>query len=125
MELNEYQEKAMGTCLPSCENFSYMMLNLVGEVGEFAGKVAKRIRKEELLMGGAENAENKLTSLALTRGEQYEILDDLKSEAGDILWQLTGLCEVMGWNLDNIAQCNLDKLANRKKEGTIITHQDH
>ena len=125
MELNEYQQRAMGTCLPSCENFSYMMLNLVGEVGEFAGKVAKRIRKEELLMGGAENAENKLTSLALTRGEQYEILDDLKSEAGDILWQLAGLCKVMGWNLDDIAQCNLDKLANRKKEGTIITHQDH
>lgn len=125
MELNEYQKKAMGTCLSSCENFSYMMLNLVGEVGEFAGKVAKRIRKEELLMGGAENAENKLTSLALTKGEQYEILDDLKSEAGDILWQLAGLCKVMGWNLDDIAQCNLDKLANRKKEGTIITHQDH
>ena len=45
MTLNEYQEKAMGTCLPSCENFSYMMLNLVGEVGELAGKVAKSIRK--------------------------------------------------------------------------------
>jgi NTP pyrophosphatase (non-canonical NTP hydrolase) len=125
MELNEYQKKAMGTCLPSCDNFSYMLLNLVGEVGEFAGKVAKRIRKEELLMGGAENAENKLTSLALTRGEQYEILDDLKSEAGDILWQLAGLCKVMGWDLNDVAQCNLDKLANRKKEGTIITHQDH
>ena len=125
MELNEYQKRAMDTCLPSCDNFSYMMLNLVGEVGEFAGKVAKRIRKEELLMGGAENAENKLTSLALTRGEQYEILDDLKSEAGDILWQLAGLCKVMGWDLNDVAQCNLDKLANRKKDGTIITHQDH
>lgn len=125
MGLNEYQKKAMGTCLPSCDNFSYMMLNLVGEVGELAGKVAKRIRKEELLMGGAENAENKLTSLALIRGEQYEILDDLKSEAGDILWQLAGLCKVMGWELNDVAQCNLDKLANRKKEGTIITHQDH
>lgn len=125
MEFNEYQKKAMGTCLPSCDNFSYMMLNLVGEVGEFAGKVAKRIRKEELLMGGAENAENKLTSLALTRGEQYEILDDLKSEAGDILWQLTGLCNVMGWDLNEVAQANLDKLAKRKAENTIITHQDH
>ena len=50
MTLNEYQEKAMGTCLPTCENFSYMMLNLVGEVGELAGKVAKAIRKEEIGM---------------------------------------------------------------------------
>ena len=45
MTLNEYQKKAMSTCMPSCNNFSYMALNLVGEVGEFVGKVAKAIRK--------------------------------------------------------------------------------
>lgn len=114
MELNEYQEKAMGTCLPSCENFSYMMLNLVGEVGEFAGKIAKSIRK-----GYATIEVNDVMDLPT----DTDI--DLKSEAGDILWQLAGLCRVMGWDLNDVAQCNLDKLANRKKEGTIITHQDH
>jgi NTP pyrophosphatase (non-canonical NTP hydrolase) len=124
MELNEYQEKAMGTCLPSCDNFSYMMLNLIGEVGEFAGKVAKAIRKEDLQIGVGEY-ENHLFQKYLTRGEEKEIIDDLKSEAGDILWQLAGLCKVMGWGLNDVAQCNLDKLANRKKEGTIITHKDH
>ena len=36
MELNEYQKRAMSTCMPSCENISYMLLNLVGEVGEFS-----------------------------------------------------------------------------------------
>ena len=46
MELKEYQEKAMTTCMESCNNFSYMMLNLVGEVGELASKVAKGIRKK-------------------------------------------------------------------------------
>ena len=30
MELNEYQEQAMTTCTESSQNFSYMMLNLVG-----------------------------------------------------------------------------------------------
>lgn len=122
MELNEYQQRAMGTCLPSCDNFSYMMLNLVGEVGEFAGKVAKAIRKEHLEIDRGDidvgNAFNGTQQV-----EEY--FKDLKSEAGDILWQLAGLCEVMGWNLNDVAQCNLDKLANRKKEGTIITHQDH
>ena len=44
MELNEYQKAAMETCLPESENFAYMMLNLVGEIGEFASKVAKSIR---------------------------------------------------------------------------------
>ena len=38
MELKEYQERAMTTCMPSSENFSYMFLNLVGEVGEFASR---------------------------------------------------------------------------------------
>lgn len=41
MQLNEYQERAMATCMPSCDNFSYMMLNLIGEVGELASKVAR------------------------------------------------------------------------------------
>ena len=38
---------------------------------------------------------------------------------GDVLWQLSGLCSVMGWSLDDIAQMNLDKLAARKAVGTI------
>ena len=45
MQLNEYQQAAMTTCMDSCENISYMLLNLVGEVGEFSSKVAKHIRK--------------------------------------------------------------------------------
>lgn len=123
MELNEYQKKAMGTCLPSCDNFSYMMLNLVGEVGEFAGKVAKALRKETGIMDDANFFYLQYQDLG--EPTSTELYADLKSEAGDILWQLAGLCRVMGWNLDDVAECNLDKLANRKKEGTIITHQDH
>lgn len=123
MELNEYQKKAMGTCLPSCENFSYMMLNLVGEVGEFAGKVAKALRKETGIMDDANFFYMQYQELG--EPTSTELYADLKSEAGDILWQLAGLCRVMGWDLNDVAQCNLDKLANRKKEGTIITHQDH
>ena len=41
MELNEYQKKAMSTCLPSCDNISYMSLGLVSEVGELAGNHPK------------------------------------------------------------------------------------
>lgn len=120
MTLNEYQEKAMGTCLPSCENFSYMMLNLVGEVGELAGKVAKAIRKEEIRMH-----DNNLHA-KVYGAPKFQFIDhDLMSEAGDILWQLSGLCRVMGWSLEEVAQGNLDKLAARKAEGTIISHTDH
>ena len=40
-------------------------------------------------------------------------------EAGDILWQLSGLCHVMGWSLEDVAAKNLAKLAARKEAGTI------
>lgn len=116
MTLNDYQNKAMTTCMESYDNFSYMFLNLVGEVGEFASKVAKHIRKEEATIG--EGIPNGLfTSLD---GEDFDSANDaLKKEAGDILWQLAGLCHTMGWSLENVAQVNLDKLAARKAAGTI------
>ena len=123
MTLNEYQKKAMSTCMPSCNNFSYMMLNLVGEVGEFASKVAKAIRKETGLMDEA----NVYYFLHQEEGEpsSSELYAELKAEAGDILWQLSGLCEIMGWKLEDVAQGNLDKLASRKERGVIDGNGDN
>lgn len=120
MTLNEYQEAAMTTCLPSCENFSYMMLNLVGEVGEFAGKVAKAVRKQQATISG-----NQLGTLIASDIDVELFEEELTSEAGDILWQLSGLCKVCGLTLEEVAQANLDKLAARKAEGTLISHKDH
>lgn len=113
MELNDYQKRAMTTCMPSSENFSYMFLNLVGEVGEFASKVAKHIRKGNAYISGSSDLYfNDFPELT----EQEK---ELMKEAGDILWQLSGLCTVMGWPLEDVAQMNLDKLAARKVAGTI------
>ena len=50
--------------------------------------------------------------------------EELKKEAGDILWQLSGLCTVMDWSLEDIAQMNLDKLQARKAIGTIDGNGD-
>jgi NTP pyrophosphatase (non-canonical NTP hydrolase) len=87
-----------------------MLMNLVGEVGEFASKIAKDIRKGDIVIGGG--IENEIVSkipvdALLDRFEEY------KKEAGDILWQLSGLCFVMGWDLEDVALGNLDKLADR------------
>lgn len=126
MELNEYQRKAMTTCMPSSENFSYMLLNLVGEVGEFASKIAKGIRKGHCSIGlEPKIAEEYDTTDETIANELWQFCgidertEELKKEAGDVLWQLSGLCSVMGWSLDDIAQMNLDKLAARKAVGTI------
>ena len=102
--------------MPSSENFSYMFLNLVGEVGEFASKVAKAIRKDRMLIGGLDHNE----LFYKVPEEEYEEFDnELKKEAGDILWQLSGLCDVMGWSLEEVAQMNLDKLASRQQRNVI------
>jgi NTP pyrophosphatase (non-canonical NTP hydrolase) len=120
MELKEYQERAMTTCMASSENFSYMFLNLVGEVGEFASKVAKAIRKSEITIGG-EAAVGIIENHPVVNDDTaYHFLcKELQKEAGDILWQLSGLCTVMGWNLEDIAQQNLDKLASRQQRNVI------
>ena len=116
MTLNEYQQQAMTTCLPEAENFTYMMLNLVGEVGEFAGKVAKAIRKGQVKM---KPNGNPCPVISANMQDVIDYNDALKKEAGDILWQLSGLCSVMGWRLEDIAQQNLDKLADRKSRQVI------
>lgn len=124
MELNEYQKKAMATCMPSCYNFSYMMLNLVGEVGEFASKVAKQIRKDNFFIGDDERKNDLLTN-EISYKDYSEIKAGLKYEAGDILWQLAGLCKAMGWSLEDVAKCNLEKLDSRKKRGVIDGNGDN
>lgn len=114
MTLNDYQEKAMTTCMPSSNNFSYMMLNLMGEVGEFASKVAKAIRKDQMRIGM-----NDLIVYLKSQPGGAENEELLKKEAGDVAWQLAGLCYVMGWTLEEVCQMNLDKLQQRKANGTI------
>ena len=121
MELKVYQKRAMETCMPTCENISYMLLNLVGEVGEFSSKIAKGIRKGEMeITGNALCINNRRFT-----EESFERLDEsLIAECGDILWELSGLCTVMGWDLEKVAEYNLKKLAERKKNGTIAGNGD-
>ena len=122
MTLAQYQQQAMTTCLPESENFSYMMLNLVGEVGELASKVAKMIRK-----GGVEflpDGDITLYHSSDPEADRQRELD-MQAEAGDILWQLSGLCSVMGWQLEDIARQNLTKLADRQQRHVIDGSGDH
>lgn len=121
MELNDYQERAMVTCMPTCNNASYMLLNMVGEVGEFSSKIAKGIRKGEMVITGNALC---LDSKQFTK-ESFERLEEsLMAECGDIMWQLSGLCTIMGWDLEKVAEYNLKKLAERKKNGTIAGNGD-
>ena len=114
LTLNEYQQKAMTTCMDSSNNPLYMLFMLGEEVGELQGKFSKAIRK-----GNIKFDNNKLECV----NRKVEFIDEfedlVKKELGDILWGVAGLCHVKGWTLEDVAQTNLDKLAARKAIGTI------
>ena len=120
LTLNEYQKRAMTTCMPESKNDAYMLHGLNEEVGELNGKISKAIRKGLLQY-------NKYNMLVPTRGNEgklTELEDAIKKEAGDILWMIVGFCSVRGWTLDEIGGGNLDKLAARKEAGTIVGNGD-
>jgi NTP pyrophosphatase (non-canonical NTP hydrolase) len=124
MELNEYQEKAMATCMPSCDNMAYMFINLVSEVGELAGKMSKPIRRENVTF-----RDNHLTPSHLFEEDDMmefaDMREEMALEAGDVLWQIAGVIKRLGYTMEEVAQMNLDKLASRAKRGKIDGDGDH
>ena len=127
MELNDYQNKAMSTCMDSSRNMSYMAMGLVSEVGEFMGKIAKAIRKGDVHIGNNDQDSDLHYTIGFMtdpdRRREWE--SDLKHELGDILWFAAGIAEVMGWTLEEVAQENIDKLASRQKRGVIEGNGDN
>lgn len=96
MELNEYQNAAMGFRLPSA-NAEYALFNLGAEAGEVLGVVAKGIRD--------------------TRSFDYE--QKIKKELGDVLWHVAAVALDNGFTLEEVAMANIAKLSKRKEEGVI------
>ena len=124
MTLNEYQEKAMQTCMPSCDNMAYMLINLMSEVGELAGKISKPLRKEKAIFRN-----NFLTPMHLLDEDDLFDFEDMRQEiileAGDILWQLSGVLKVLDVTLEEAGIKNIEKLASRAKRGKIDGDGDH
>lgn len=124
LTLNEYQNKAMSTCMPESDNLFYMLVNLVGEVGEFASKAGKHMRKGKLHITTTQRDEEG----KILHTQVWNVSDEerhlMLSEIGDILWQTTGLAKVMGVTLEEVAEENLAKLALRKQRNVIAGDGD-
>lgn len=116
LTLNEYQKLAMKTCMPTCDNFSYMTLNLMGELGEFTSKIGKLIRKGKAFINN--------NQVYFNNDVSEEEITAIRAELGDCFWQLNGLVFTMGWDSNSICQENLDKLASRQQRGKIDGNGD-
>ena len=102
MELNDYQRESRKTALyPEVgSNAIYPTLGLVGEAGEVADKVKKILRDKK----GIFDKDSK---------------DAIKLELGDVLWYISQLSSELGYELEDVAHANLQKLNSRKVRGKI------
>lgn len=99
----EYQKRAFATAVYPRRgegNWTYAGLGLAGETGEVCEKLKKIIRDH----GGKIDAER---------------LVALKKELGDVLWYLAALCTELGLDLQEVAETNLAKLADRKQNARL------
>lgn len=96
MTFDDYTAEAKQYRL-NTSNTAYVLLGLCAEAGEVADKFAKAVRD----------------------GTPKDFETAVAKELGDLLWFVAMLADDLGYNLDTIAQQNLEKLAARKKAGTI------
>lgn len=120
MEMNQYQAKAMETCVEKSANTAYMLTGLTAEVGEINDKVAKWIRK-----GYARLDNNYLVFNTCDINERNAYTVELVKELGDVLWFVAGLATRLGVSLEDVAQMNIEKLASRKQRGVIVGNGDN
>lgn len=95
LTFDSYSKQAMSFRLPSAD-YTYVVMGLVGEIGELYGSVAKSLRDHTPLER-----------------------ENLQKELGDILWFVTALTEDLGMNLGQVAEMNIHKLSARAVAGTI------
>jgi NTP pyrophosphatase (non-canonical NTP hydrolase) len=129
MNLNEYQGEARNTAIygqsireyveslgiPDATkqeqliellSITYTVLGLAGEAGELAGKLKKIIRDDKGIISS-----DKLAAM--------------KDENGDCLWYISENSRNFGENLEKTAVNNINKLAKRKNNGTLVGSGDN
>jgi len=106
MNLNDYTQKAITTLTDDhaygdiTPTLMAQVLGLADESGEVLGKFKKLLRDKD----------GKLTD-----DDKKEIAKEL----GDVLWYVASVTYLLGYDLNDVAQMNLDKLASRKQRGVL------
>ena len=107
MTLNEYQQHALETAIyPDDRRIIYPTLGLTGEAGEVADKVKKVIR----------DAHEEFTP---------EKKQEIMKEIGDVLWYCATLSHDLGYDLEEVARTNVEKLRSRMERHRITGSGDN
>ena len=103
LTMDTYQQQAKATAVyPEVKADQYLIAGLAGEVGELASIFAKH-----------------------WRGDGDLNHDHAKAELGDVLWFITLLADEVGYDLSEVAENNLDKLADRANRGKLKGNGDN
>ena len=103
LQINEYQKEAHKTaCYKGMEekDFRYPVLGLAEEAGEVSGKFAKAVRDADGII-------------------DEERRQAIKKELGDVCWFIAEISTLLDFTLEEVMQCNLDKLASRKARDVL------
>ncbi len=108
MALTKYQHDAMKTAQYPMyrDNLLYPALKLAGEAGEVAEKVGKLMRDRGYMPG---------VDFEITMEER----ENLIKEIGDVLWYVAAMADELQYDLQYVAEVNLDKLQGRLFRGTL------
>lgn len=106
MEVNDYQRISFGTAVypgkDTKAGIEYTLFGLLGEAGELANKYKKVLRSEK---------------------NPYSEKNVLMDELGDVLWYASALARELGFNLEEVCQFNIEKLAARKAANELKEHK--
>ena len=109
MTFKEYDDFAKTTAIyPEDKKVIYSAFGLAGEVGEIMEKLKKIITAG----GDIQNMDNANK-------------EEMKKELGDVIWYMSALSRDLGFNLEDIAKKNLEKLSSRKERGVIHGEGDN
>jgi NTP pyrophosphatase (non-canonical NTP hydrolase) len=98
--IDNYQSIALSTSKYKSDGLKDIVLGLNEEAGEAAGKVKKVSRDNN--------------GVWTSESEEAFI-----KELGDVLWYVAVAASLKGYRLSEVAQMNVDKLADREERGTI------
>ena len=117
MTATEYEQQAHRTIAGhAAENITYLGFGLMAEAGEVADKIAKAVRRGDIVINNNE--------IIFVCGNCFQFRDNIVDELGDVLWFVAMLARHLGVSLEEVMRRNLDKLADRQNRGVIIGDGD-